>query len=267
MTSLQTIESLLQPFCRGPRNHVKAALQHYYTMAERFRVGDFENCLGKAGKFIEATLKALYVHAGKQLPPARKFTVSKIISELAQLDPNHVQDSIRLLIPRACTFAYDLASNRGGRHDADIDANEMDARIAMETCSWVLAEMIRFSQRGRLVPSRAREIVEGLTEKKYRIVEEIDGRVYFEREQKSALDVALVTLWRSYPARVTKSDLKRTIMRHAPRPTGARFSENAANVALTRIATLVDDDGTGNFKLLNSGLARAERLVFSGNHV
>jgi CheY-like chemotaxis protein len=41
---------------------------------------------------------------------------------------NTLSDSVRLTIPRACRFIYEIASNRGARHDADeVAANEMDA--------------------------------------------------------------------------------------------------------------------------------------------
>ena len=264
MSQTRTVEPLLRPISGVAGKHIKAALHHYSKLVEYFRVGDFENCLAKAGKFVEAVLKSLCVYAGMGLPPGRGFKVDKVINGLAQLDPKRFDDTVRLLIPRALRFVYDLASNRGGRHDPDnIDPNEMGARIAVETCSWVLAEMIRFCQVGKVAPSEAKELVDALTEKKYSVVEDVEGRVYFNKEEKSALEVALVALWRKHPTRLGRAELKETIMRHSPRPGAPRFSDNAASVALTRLAPLVDDDGDGNLKLLSIGLAKAEKLISS----
>lgn len=262
MSEIRTLEALLSPISTTAARHVKAILRHYIRLVEYFRLGNSENCLVKAGKFTEATLKALYVHAGRTPPRGREFKVDSVVRELAGLDKHSFDDTHRLLMPRACRFLYDLCSNRGGRHDPDnIDANEMDARIAVEVASWILAELIRFSQMGQVLPDEARGIVDALTEKKYSVVEEIDGRVYFNKREKSAADVALVVLWKRYPNRVGRRDLKESIMRHAPEPSAARFSSNAASVALTRIAPKVDDDGAGNLRLLSSGLAEAETLV------
>jgi hypothetical protein len=67
-----------------------------------------------------------------------------------------VGDAIRLAIPRACRFACDMASNRGARHDAgDVDPNGIDANAIVPTCSWIPAEMIRYSQMGAVNVAQA----------------------------------------------------------------------------------------------------------------
>src|SRR5208283_621504 len=58
--------------------------------------------------------------------------------------------------------SYEIASNRGARHDADeIDANEMDARTVLALCAWILSEMVRFSQKGNDL-TLPKKIVDGL---------------------------------------------------------------------------------------------------------
>lgn len=236
--------------------HVRAALEHFRKMVERFQVSSWEDSMGKASKFVEAVLKALFVHCGKTVPRSREFSVNKIIQELGQLNKTSCDDTVKLLIPRACRFVYDIASNRGGRHDpGEIDPNEMDASVSVSTCSWILAEMVRFSQRG-LAPEAAKALVEGLMERKYPLFEEIDGRVYFHGKDASARAIALAVLWRSYPKRTNKREVKRAILRH-------NVKEHNADVALGRIARLIDDDGTGNLRLLSPGLQEAERIIAS----
>lgn len=255
------IRKLLSDALTTSGRHTEALVSHYVTTVERFQADHPEQCLVKAGKFVEATLKALYVHVGRTLPPPRKFKVEIIINHLANEDPRF-DDTVRLLIPKACRFVFDLASNRGGRHDPhEIDPNQMDATAAVSACSWVLAELVRHSAKGRLAPSEAQNLVAAVVERKYPLVEDIDGRVYLEKGEKSAVDVALATLLRRHPARVSRDELKETICRHAPRQGAPRFTINNANVALSRISTLVDDDGTGNLRLLASGLAKAERIT------
>src|SRR5262249_33546811 len=148
---------------------------------------------------------------------------------LGQLSSGSFDDTIRLTIPRACRFVYDIASNRGGRHDSEeIDPNEMDANISVVNCSWILAEMIRYSQPGAMNVQEAKDIVESLVERKYPLIEEVDGRVYFHGRKKSAPDVALLALVYRHPKRIPMEDLIEIIKRHG-------FTEPNARIAVKRI--------------------------------
>jgi hypothetical protein len=248
----------IDPFLTPPfaKKHATSAIKHFSKMVEEFLDGEWENCIAKAGKFVEASLKALFVHVGKTPPAGRGFKADSIINGLAQVpDDGTFPDSIRLTIPRACRFVYDMASNRGGRHDAgDIDPNQMDANAAVMTCSWVLAEMIRVAQKGAVDLDEARVLLESLVERKYPVVEEVEGRMYFHVKNKTAPDVALMALARRHPARMGRQDLIDTVRRNG-------FSLNNARVAVTRISKMVDDDGSGNLRLLVPGLRRAEQLL------
>jgi len=248
----QQIENLLTP--TFPKKHVAALIGHFAKMVEEFQEREWENAIAKSGKFIEAVLKALFVGAGQALPGGRAFKADTFINGLGQL-PATVHDSIRLTIPRAARFVYDVASNRGGRHDPDeIDPNEMDATSSVMTCSWILAEMVRVAQKGVVNLDEAKTLVDSLVEKKYPLVEEVEGRMYFHLKDKTAPDVALMALARRYPTRMTRPDLVETVKRNG-------FSLNNARVAVTRISNMVDDDGDGNLRLLATGLKRAEELM------
>lgn len=248
----QRIEDLLKAL---PKKHVSALVRHFAGAANEFRKGEWEDSIGKAGKFVEAVLKVLWVSAGNQLPAGRGFKVETIISGLANLPAASHDDSIRLLIPRACRFIYDIASNRGGRHDPEeVDPNEMDAIAALTNCSWILAEMIRFSQRGRVNLKEAKMLVDSLVEKKYPLVERVEGRVYFHGGRKSAPDVLLLALADKYPKRISEQELASIAVRHG-------FTVDNARVAMKRIRKYVDDDGMGQFRLLAPGLREADQIM------
>ena len=236
-------------------------LNHFDGTVEGFQVGDHEKSIAKGGKFIEAVLKVLYIKAGKTLPNERDFKVDKIIIELSQVEKTLAPDAIRLLIPRACRFLYDIASNRGARHDASIiDPNAMDATVMVSVSSWILAELIRLAGGGAIKPDEARILVEGITEKRFPLLETVDGRLYFHKKNSSARDIALVGLWNRSPNRMARSDLRSMIERHG-------FSKNNADVTITRLKTLVDDDGAGNLRLLSPGIKEAESLILSFDRV
>jgi len=179
------------------------------------------------------------------------------MTELEQLPAGSLDDSIKLTIPRACRFTYDIASNRGARHDpGEVDPNEMDARAVVAGASWIAAEMLRYAQKGALDPARVRELVDGLTQRRYPLIEDVDGRVYFHVPKASAREVALLSLWHKHPGRMVEEDLVAAVMRH-------HFTKDNAAKAVQRLGRLVDRDEQGRLRLLEPGMRQAEELVRS----
>ncbi|MBZ5703543.1 MAG: hypothetical protein LAN84_17060 [Acidobacteriia bacterium] len=252
-----TLNDLLIPTFAA--KHVSSATRHFDRMVEDFQKGDWEDSSAKAGKLIEAVVKALWVYAGETVPAGKAFSAGSIIDKLHNKPVAAAPERIRITIPRACRFAYEIASNRGARHDADeIDANEMDARTVLSVCCWILAEMVSFSQK-RLDLAQAKSIVEGLMKKRFPFTEEIEGRVYVEIG-KSAKEVALLILWTIYPRRMNRAELGASVVRHD-------YSEKNAKIAVSRIVQYVDDDGIGNLRLRNSGVRKAEELISKASSV
>ncbi len=238
-----------------PEKQVNGILNYYSKSIKKFQSNDWEGCIFNAGKFIEAVLKTLFLFCDQILPKQRDFKVGRIVEKLKNLDANKYDDVIRLLIPRACIFVYDIASNRGARHDpVEINSNKMDAIVVIQNLSWILAEMIRFSQKGKVPPEEAITLVEALMEKKYPDFEEIDDRIYVNKEKLSAQQIGLLLLNYKYPKRISRQELINMIKCHS-------FSKNTASVAVTRLHKLVDDDGDGNLKLRGLGRRKAELII------
>jgi hypothetical protein len=232
-------------------DHVDSAVQHFGRMVDDFRKGDWEDATAKGGKFVEAAVKAIWVHAGEAIPDARHFSAGSIIDQLPS--KGTLPDPLRLTVPRACRFVYDVASNRGARHDpTEIDPNEMDATAVLSSCAWILAEMVRYSQASSDL-AYAKAIVDGLIRKQFPFFEDIDGRVYTEIGE-SALEVAVLILARVYPNRMGRSELIASIKRHG-------HSEPNAAVAVTRVLRYADEDVDGNLRLRSGGLRKAEQLI------
>jgi len=246
-----TLDNLLKPTFAS--KHVDSAARHFGHMVEDFQKGDWEDSSAKAGKLIEAVVKALWAYTGETVPAGKEFKAGTIIDKLQNKPTAAAPERIRVTIPRACRFGYEIASNRGARHDADeIDANETDARTVLSVCSWILAEMISFSQKG-LDLDQARSVVEGLMKRRFPFIEEIQGRVYVDIG-KSAKEVALLILWTIFPRRMDRNTLQASVVRH-------RYSEKNAEVAVSRLVPYVDEDGAGNLRLRNSGVRKAEELI------
>jgi hypothetical protein len=234
--------------------YVNSAVSHHQGMVDEFQLSEWENSIAKGGKLVEAVLKALCDFVKEKVPTGKQFKAGAIIDMLGN-KPATINDTVRLTIPRACRFVYDVASNRGGRHDAgELDPNEMDASVVVASASWILAELLRFSQKGAMAVSEVVELISSLNQRKFPFAEDIDGRLYFSLSGLSARDVELLTLWKIHPQRMSKDDLVAAAKRHGN-------SEANAKVGLSRLNKVVDDDGQGNLRLRLSGVQQAEELI------
>jgi hypothetical protein len=95
--------------------HADAAVEHFRNTLSEFQKRDWEQAILKAGKFVEAILKALWIHVGGTLPADRDFKAGKIMDDLERLPKGTHPDALRITVPRACRFIYDIASNRPER--------------------------------------------------------------------------------------------------------------------------------------------------------
>ncbi len=223
---------------------------------QKLEGGDWENSLVKSGKFVEATVKLLWTFAGKTLPKAKDFKAGVYAKNIIdQVSATQLpSEGVRLQIPRACIFLYDITSNRGGRHDSDeFDPNEMDAITASALCSWILAELVRFCATNSLSPDEARKIVESVIVRRYPIFEEIEGRIYVDNEKhKSALQCALMILYKKFPERMNRNELAETVKRH-------RYGKSA--LKFERLAPFIDSDNSGNILLRATGRKKVEQIL------
>jgi len=235
---------------------IDSILKYFLSCAQKFEENDWENSLIRAGKFIEAIVKLLWTYCGKSLPTREKdFKAIPYAQQLINLEAASLpEDGLRIQIPRACIFTYDITSNRGARHDSDeMNANEMDATVILPICSWILAELIRFSAKYSIDNVEAKNIVDFFMDRRYPIFEEIEGRIYVDKEKfKSARECSLLILSKLYPKRISKEILIDLLKRHDYRPTALK---------LERLRSYVDLDVNGNILLRASGRKEVELIL------
>jgi hypothetical protein len=249
MTDVSQARGLL--IHRFAARHVDAALKYFAAALEKHALRDWEGVALKTGKFVEAVTKALMVYCNKPLPDPRKFKAGIELKQLEQAVGN--PDTIRIVIPKACIFVYEVVNNRGGRHDAhDIDANEMDAKGIVPIISWVLAEMARFCSTNADADA-AMALIDELMDKTYPYFEEIEGRPYVNIAGLKPREVGLLLLYSQYPKKIGRQQLVDLVIRHGHR-------KATANTAVHRLKHLVDDDN-GEWKLRALGRQEAESLL------
>lgn len=234
-----------------------AILRYFVSSTQKFEEGDWEISLSKAGKFIEAVIKMLWVYSGKSLPPRQKdfkagVYAQKIIDQVRTTEIS--EDGVRLEIPRASIFIYDITSNRGARHDSDeITPNEMDASTILPMSSWILAELIRFVTKSSIDIKEAKKIIDSLAERKYPFFEKIGERVYVDHKKfKSATECSLLVLYKVYPKRITRGELTDCLKRHD-------FKQSA--IKLERLSKYIDIDEYGNILLRATGRQKAKEIL------
>jgi len=234
---------------------VSSILRHFLDCEQKFQGGEWEVCLTKAGKFIEAIVKVLWIYCGKSLPPQREFKASHYAQKITNEDRTAVPyDEIRLQIPRGCIFVYDITSNRGARHDPEeVNPNEMDATLVMTVCSWILAELVRFSAKGKLSPEQAKSLVDSITRRRYPTFEEIDGRIYVHNSKyQNPLECAILILYALYPRRIDEATLFDMVINHGFLRQGFRGD---------KLVQYIDIDENDQVLLRATGRQKAEEIL------
>jgi len=219
---------------------------------------NWESTLSAAGKFTDAVLRCLNHFTTGQLQD--NIEVGREIDRLQQLPKTPANESIRLLIPRTLRAIYQLASDRGARHDRlNFDPNPMDASLAVHGTAWVLAELIRFSHSGVVSPTQAQDLVCGIVETKLPVVEEVDGLTFLHRKDVSARDAMLVKLRVTQGRRVSREEIFETVAAHG-------HTINNARVTLAKLkrARLVHENEDG-VRLLAPGVGKADSVIANGS--
>jgi len=232
--------------------HIDSSLKHFSAAIEKYAIRDWDGVALKAGKFVESITKALMIRCGKTVSTPRHLKVGQELRQLESLSSTTYPDTLRIVIPKACVFVYEVVNNRGGRHDAhDVDANEMDTKAVVLSISWVLAEMVRFCGKTDTVTAAA--LIDELANKTYPYFENIDGRSYVNIKGLKPGELALLLLYSLYPRRVNRQELVGLVKRHG-------VANGAANTAVHRLKHLIDDDD-GNWKLRGVGRQEADALL------
>lgn len=244
------IESLL--ISEFNKKHVVSFLRHYKGATDAYTQGDWERVGEKSGKFVEAVTKALMLKCNLEIPNGKHFKAGVQLKNLEKTPKTVASDDIRLLIPKACLFIYDVASNRGGRHDSnEIDPNEMDANTLIPLMSWILSDLLRISK-GEKDNEFCLALIKKLTRKKFPFFENIDGKIYIN-QKVSAPECCFLLLYNEYPKRVLRKDLIDSLIRNG-------IKKEAARITLSRQKDFFDENDFG-LVLRSHGCKKAEELI------
>jgi len=126
---------------------VEALVSSYESLVAKFQKRDLDGCLGAAGKFVEHALRAAE-HIRTGTAPAEIKAPHQTVKEIEK--DQRLPEGLRVLIPRiAHAMIYEIRSKRGAIHVKEIDPRQIDASLAVQAASWVLAEFIRLYHNGQ----------------------------------------------------------------------------------------------------------------------
>ena len=74
---------------------VDSVINHFLICVQKFEDGDWENSLTKAGKFIEATIKLLWLYCDERLPRPREFKASLYAQKITNINKKNLPSKIK----------------------------------------------------------------------------------------------------------------------------------------------------------------------------
>lgn len=180
-------------------------LDDFIDQEERFVLRDWKPATLDGGRFAETAARIQFhldtgtLNATKPFDECVNFVddLDRFGSRLSSPNP-HKSDVARLQalrhIVRVLRMIYKLRSQRGAVHvSPDYDANELDSRLIIESCRWVLAELLRLSWTG---PSAdIAEVVRELLTFEIPIVARIGMKTLVMRTDLSVPEEILVLLY------------------------------------------------------------------------
>jgi hypothetical protein len=198
-----------------PVDRVLAALllKEYLPLEKRFLLRDWEPATLDGGQFCEIAARCIYdVDSGNlNLRKRVNSCLSYIESDANRHAFPSRKDALQLC--KAIRLIYQFRSNRGAIHiDPDYSANEMDARMVMETVRWVLCEFVRIFWTGD--PSAAASAVQAIVMFRVPAVFN-DGAVpIVQNPELDAEDEVLALLRDHGIAGMPSTQLKKSVLRH-----------------------------------------------------
>ena len=125
---------------------VAALFGSFSEQERRFLMGDFKPSTLDGGRFCEAAARIVHHLDSGNLAKSKPVDACMVFVEDSKGQSSHSfpsRDSA-LQICRVVRSIYKVRSKRGAIHlSPDYTANEMDARLVVENCRWVLAELLR----------------------------------------------------------------------------------------------------------------------------
>lgn len=195
-----------------------------------FRKGDPEAALNVSGKFVEHVLRAIEHMRTGTLPTEIKSVASTV---KAIENDGKLPESLRVIVPRiASAMLFDVRSKRGAAHVKEINPRLIDASLAVQAASWIVAELIRLYH----VPDEAAvaEAMASLTRGNLPLIEKFEDEMVVTTPMHPEVEVLLMVS-SSEPSGIDRKGLGVCVKQSAVAVTRAvKRLEDARHIHKTR---------------------------------
>lgn len=240
-----------------PRLRVEL-MNEFDKMVRNYREQRWEPSELNGGKFCEVTYTILkgYVDGSYPSTASKPKNFPDACRRLESADARTVPHGFRILIPRVLPGLYDVRNNRGVGHvGGDVDPNNMDATLVVQTASWVLAELVRTYH--DLSTEEAQLVVDGLVDRIVPVCWEVpNGAIRVLNVSLSMRERMLVVLYGRHPQPVSEAELVRAV-EHS---NGSVFRRDVLRPAHKK-ALLHYDEGERIVYLSPLGVAQIEEEI------
>lgn len=226
-------------------------LDEYVSQEKRFILGDWEPATLDGGQFAEAAARILH-HQDSGVLGKRKGVNEclQYVEDFQNKNKHYFPD--RKSAGHLCKVLraiYKFRSDRGAIHiDPEYDANHLDSKYLLESCRWVLAELLRLFWRGdrKEVSTVIREIL------KFNIpsIKAFDDTLLVQRTDCSAEEEILLLLYHSREAGLSRGELGRSVQK-----TPSAVTNAVKYLASSRVRQIYKIKN-GNFCLTDIGVRR-----------
>lgn len=182
--------------------------QHYIATKTALAEGRNEAVGLAAGKLCEAVLRFLQ-HEIHGTYTAFNRSIGNFADECRKLiiSPNtSVQESLRVVMPRALVFGYTIRNKRGiGHIGGDVDANIIDAMTLARSMDWIICELVRVYH--GLSLEEAQDLVDSLSTRNLPDVWVVAGKKRVLRSDLSFKQKVLMLCYQESTSAVMSEDL------------------------------------------------------------
>lgn len=157
MNRAQVLSNLSPPL---DNNHADLLIAEYLSLERRYFLQDWEPATLDAGQFCEIASRCVYHIDSGNLNRTKGVDECLLYIADEQNRNAHAFPSRKdaLQLCRALRLTYKFRSSRGAVHiDPGYSANEMDAKLVVETVRWIMCELVRILWTGD--PSTAAKVV------------------------------------------------------------------------------------------------------------
>lgn len=120
-------------------------VESYAKIKRSYILGEYEETQAKSGKFVENVFRLLYfIRTKNVITEIKQQKINDELDKLRSAPSENFSESIRILIPEISnTLIYLTRSKLGSVHVKPIKPDLIDAKLTVEACNWIIAELLR----------------------------------------------------------------------------------------------------------------------------